>query len=306
MLQVYFVADAEEIWNDRGSGANQDFSVWRAPGTGTTFSLGDLSNNNYNKPPSFLAKDTSPKRNALRLPHSFRRIWTDAGSGANWDGSFWEPLCPPGFVALGNVAMRSHSIQPDLNSIACVNGTYTIPGTWEHVWDDRGSGAKRDVSVWEAIPLSSAGFSTHPMTAVDHYGMIDRISRVLKSDAVRYIRSKPAEKYILTNVKYQFDDRDLVDQHPEDLLRTTVINMGDTPQDISRGITYEYTESYDWSFGSSLEISISFEVTAGVPLIGESTVSVFTSPDMFKHNLQMVTLSMLILTNHNTDISFCI
>ena len=279
--------DAVEIWNDRGSGANRDFSVWRAPGTTTAFSLGDISNNNYDKPEAFLVKDTSPRKDALRLPHSYRRVWTDAGSGANWDGSFWEPICPPGFVGPGDVAMRSHSIQPDVTSIACVNATYTIAGKFEHVWDDRGSGAKSDVSVWESIPLSPAGFSTHPMTAVDHYGMIDRTARVLKRDAVQYIRGKPAEKFILTNVRYQWDDRKLVDQHPEDLLRTTVINMGDTPQDVSREMAFEYTESYDWSFGTSLETSISFEVSAGVPLIGESTVSVFKSTDMFRHYLQM-------------------
>ena len=51
------------------------------------------------------AKDTT----ALKAPTSYRLIWDDKGSGANWDGAFWQPLCPSGYVGLGHLCSRNYN-----------------------------------------------------------------------------------------------------------------------------------------------------------------------------------------------------
>ena len=264
----------DEIWNDRGSGARYDISIWRSRGPSGSFSLGDLANGAYSRPQAaFVVKDNSAGKNALQPPYGYRRIWKDSGSGANWDGAFWEPLCPSGYRALGYVAMRNHNTQPPTSAMRCVKGEHTVPGKWEWVWNDRSSGADRDVTVYRAKSLSANGITTNPMAAIASYSAMNHPAYVLKAASVQFVRGKPAQKYLLTNVNYLFDDRKIVDQNPENLLRTTVINKGTTPQTVSRSIEYSYTETYDWSFGSSLEIGVSIEVEAGVPLIGTSTVS---------------------------------
>ena len=69
------------------------------------------------------AKDGS---NALAQPVDYTLLWTDVGTiGAN--GTFWIPVPPAGYKAMGIVAQAGHT-KPDLDDVVCVREDLTIPG----------------------------------------------------------------------------------------------------------------------------------------------------------------------------------
>ncbi len=269
-ITVFEGTDSDLIWRDSGSGARNDLSVHRPKGSGG-YPVGDIALNNYGKPGvSHIIK--AVKTGALAFPISFRKIWDDSGSGASWDGSFWEPICPGNYVPLGHVSVRSHG-RPSVTDVVCVKSDYVVVGNWQYVWNDRGSGAHDDVTVYRAVARDANGQGMQAMGAVRCHCNMDRTAYVLKASVIQYIQGKPATKYILQNVQYLFDDRNVLSNNPEQLARTIVENRGSSEQTVTRSISYTYEETNDWSIEIGLEIGIETSVTAGIPDIASATVS---------------------------------
>jgi len=150
-----------QMWNDARSGANKNVSIWRPSLSGyiyfdnsVWFSLGDIAyeSHDYSPPSSvYMMRATSLNwRSVFHRPNSYTRRWTDAGSGATLDCSIWEPVCPPHFNALGNVATNGE--HPPLYSVVCVKDTYTevSEAMRDVIWNDRGSGANLDVTLMQS------------------------------------------------------------------------------------------------------------------------------------------------------------
>ncbi|MCP4107625.1 MAG: Vps62-related protein [Desulfobacteraceae bacterium] len=94
----------------------------------------------------------------IAFTDEFQKTWSDKGSGAEKDGSFWHPLPPPGFHVLGSIGVNH---QGEVNrSIAamCVKDisdkrdALHSPKDFVHIWDDQGSGATSSGSCWRPIP----------------------------------------------------------------------------------------------------------------------------------------------------------
>jgi hypothetical protein len=51
-------------------------------------------------------------------------VYDDTGSGAFTNGSAWRPVVPPGYVAIGDVAVASHDRPGYLKCWSLVTGTY--------------------------------------------------------------------------------------------------------------------------------------------------------------------------------------
>lgn len=270
-LVAYHVSDTEHIWDDGGSGADRDFSSWRAREPRGYFSLGDVAVPTHSAPRfSILVRPL--KDDALKAPTGYRQRWTDAGSGADDDVAFYEPICPPGYRALGHVTVASHSRLPSLNDIRCVKSEYTVPGKFEFVWNDGGSGADRDVSVYTAVP-SGSGQGVRAMSARPCHCWMDRTAYVLNSTSTQYIVTKPVKRYILKDISYKIDSRQLLSQTPDILATTSLTNEGFTLTDsVTRVVSYSYAETHTWSQTLGLEIGISATVTAGVPEVSSSSV----------------------------------
>ena len=264
--------EPELIWNDKGSGGTYDLSIFRARTHSTFYSLGDIPVGSYTAPQvSLIVKALQP--GALKQPLNYRQRWNDRGSGADKDVAIFEPICYAGYVPLGHVAVESHSERPQTTDTVCVKQEYAAPGKWEWVWNDRSTGSDVDVTVWRAIPSDSTGQGVRAMGAVPTHGNMDRMAYVLKSAITDYVVGKPAARYILTNVKYLFNDRKMVSTTPEQLARTIIINRGDTVQKAVRTITYTYSETSDWSQAFGLEVGVSTTVTAGTPGLLSVSVS---------------------------------
>jgi hypothetical protein len=152
-------AAMELAWWDKGSGGRYDgafynpaFAELGRAYEGYHF-LGSFGVGSYARPsgPMLLVKDVGDG-SALRRAEDFRLIWTDRGSGATLDGSFWLPVCDDdAYVALGAVCVRGHG-KPDPAGlrVALVHRSLTLRGRIgaTRVWDDSRTGAARDFSAW--------------------------------------------------------------------------------------------------------------------------------------------------------------
>ncbi len=89
--------------------------------------------------------------------------WDDGGTGADLDGYFYIPVVGQSEYIIGGYASREEK-----SSSSCVltvsepannpQGTPNLlvsPMDWKQIWKDKGSGAKKDGSMWEAIPPDS-------------------------------------------------------------------------------------------------------------------------------------------------------
>lgn len=144
------------VYQDKGSGATLDATFWRpAPHPGF-FILGDYCVGNYDNPPAGnVVVVSSDNDTDLAAPVGFEQIWSDAGSGADWDGSLWKPIPPSDdYLALGHIAQRGNSTNdiPVVPYLRCVHKSLVVVGkaSDKPVWSDKGSGAREDVSVWES------------------------------------------------------------------------------------------------------------------------------------------------------------
>ena len=154
------------IYTDRGTGARMGVTVYGPK-------LSDIPNGYYmvgmsavpatnaagNKQMLFLV-DPESDSSAIVNPIGFHLIWNDAGSGGDMDGSFWSAQCPVPYVALGDVAVGSHNSPSEelRKKFACIHFKYIFTAQLGSlIWNDGGSGADSDVSLWETenIPNSS-------------------------------------------------------------------------------------------------------------------------------------------------------
>jgi len=137
------------IYDDRGSGADNDFSAWRPEGLRNDgwYRLGDLGLPNYGPAPTNGLLVKAPG-DILVPPYDYNLIWKDSGSGGNMDGSFWEPIPPTGYTCLGHVAQPNHG-KPSTDLIRCIKTSYVTDADKLWLWTDAGSGAYWDVSVYQ-------------------------------------------------------------------------------------------------------------------------------------------------------------
>lgn len=139
------------IYDDDGSGADEDLSVWSPdlsalPGF---VPLGDRAVRSHTAPGDGVAvvKDSVP--NALSRPLGYSLVWDDKGSGGDHDLSLWMPVAPPGYTALGYVATSSYNEKPSLDAVRCVHDSYLTAASPLWIWDDDGSGADWDCGIWQ-------------------------------------------------------------------------------------------------------------------------------------------------------------
>lgn len=115
VFKLYEVNTMDEIWNDRGSGARYDLAIWRSTGPDEAYSLGDIAVGGGRPQRGYVVK--ALKTDAFQPAYDFRKVWDDRGSGARWDGAFYQPLCSDKYRSLGHVAMRNHHERPPNNAV---------------------------------------------------------------------------------------------------------------------------------------------------------------------------------------------
>ena len=160
-LAVNVTSQYTWLYNDRGTGATMDVSLYRPTPSDNTWSIiGDYAQDNYYNPAgtSYIVKaiNDDPNFPLLKPPIDYSEIWDDKGSGGTHDGSVWFPVPPDGYISIGFVGQTGYS-KPSIPGYACVRKDYCIdasPG--QLIWNDRQSGANKDVSLYQIVGVKGA------------------------------------------------------------------------------------------------------------------------------------------------------
>jgi len=147
------VGEYDEVWNDRGSGAKEDVSVWKArvpPGChslGMTARKGGYRHSRQPPPtPTLVIRAGSPH---VAPPVRYSLSWAqERGQRRFW---CWHPIAPAGFASLGDVGTLSPN-PPPLDAVACVAISCLARAgqpLGAQIWNDRGGGAPKDGAFYE-------------------------------------------------------------------------------------------------------------------------------------------------------------
>lgn len=155
-------------WDDRGSGGDNDGSYWHPVPPEGYYVLGSLGKSGYSTPSGtkpmivIKAKDPNSAIPPLKHPTDYTWVYHDVGSGANADGSFWTPVAPAGYKALGTVAQKGWG-KPALTDVVCVREDLTVFGkAGTYIWNDAGTGANYNLGTWNiTIPTSGSHESAY-------------------------------------------------------------------------------------------------------------------------------------------------
>jgi len=275
-LKIYEETSVKKIWNDAGSGAKRDVSIWRVETRPGFFSLGDIAVSSHTRPSlAFLFQLTDPDdTSSLRSPTGYSRVWSDRGSGAKQDVSIWIPYCPGGYRALGHVT--TNGAAPTSSLIKCLKAEYVESASssaWRYIWNDAGSGANSDAAFYEATARTSNQLGIRAYSAIASHHYYPGTPYLLKSTAFNYFSEKPVEKYQIINIEYHLPDEKKI-QNPATMAPTIIENNSGIAQTVTREITFTTSTSSTFEFSRSIEIGVSMEVTGGIPLIGSVTTTV--------------------------------
>ena len=173
-LLITYAQTYEFRWNDVGSGGDYNGSYYHPITTDDFFPLGSLGFREYYNPDGIwgvMVVKAKAGSDAIVHPTDYSLVYNDAGSGANWDGSFWLPLPPAGYKAMGIVAQAGYG-KPSLTDVVCVREDLTVPGeAGDFIWIDQGTGANMYLGTWKieppvAGPHENAYFSTGTFVGV--------------------------------------------------------------------------------------------------------------------------------------------
>jgi len=120
----------------------------------------------------------------------YQLIYNDRNSGADMFGSFWRPLPPDGYTALGTVVGHNTWGAPPLSEVVCVRSDLTIIAeSGDFIYDDRETGADMFLSCWKidqpsAGPHDYAYLAPGTFVGVDNWNRpsVDPVMYVLKVD----------------------------------------------------------------------------------------------------------------------------
>ena len=113
----------EPMWNDSGSGADADVSLWRPVLKNPRFDspdfhiLGDMAMPGHKQQPDMGYAVRGIVPGAVQHPVSWSRVWTDRGSGADKDVTIWKPNPPKGYECLGHMVGKK---EPGNEEIWCL------------------------------------------------------------------------------------------------------------------------------------------------------------------------------------------
>ena len=137
------ISEYDEVWNDKGSRAQQDVSVWRPRLPAGCYLLGMTAKNGHS-PPTFPTLVIRASGSDIAPPERFDLVWwQERGQRRFW---CWRPIPPPGYVSLGDVGTLSEH-PPSPRDVVCVALECLSPNKQplgEQIWNDRGGGAPKD------------------------------------------------------------------------------------------------------------------------------------------------------------------
>jgi hypothetical protein len=148
------------ITSDKGSGADQDVTLWRPDPENGYFIIGDYAQANYQPATgiSLIVKaiNDDPASPLLKEPRTWSVVYTDVGSGGDYDWSIWSAVPYDGYVPIGMVAVMGYSA-PTIQNYRCVRRDLAVGSSATvKIWSDKGSGGDADVTAWAIQDVPNA------------------------------------------------------------------------------------------------------------------------------------------------------
>ena len=141
------ISEYDEVWNDSGSGANQDVSVWRPRVPAGCHLIGMTAKNGHSRP-TFSTLVIRAGGRDIAPPERFDLVWwQERGRRRFW---CWRPIPPAGYVSLGDVGTTSET-PPSHKDVVCVALACLSPSRQPlggQIWNDRGGGAPKDAAFF--------------------------------------------------------------------------------------------------------------------------------------------------------------
>jgi hypothetical protein len=163
-LEIVTTASFRWLWDEQGTGSRETISVWRPQAPSNEYALiGDYAHGTHLKPAGggLLVKaiNEDPANPLLKAPVDYELRWESRGAGGKSDGSFWEPIAPPGYVAIGMVGNAGFT-KPLLDTYRCVREDLCEQRPYgDRIWHDKGTSARMDGALF-SLPEFPGGFGT--------------------------------------------------------------------------------------------------------------------------------------------------
>jgi hypothetical protein len=183
-LETKLTCKQKLTWSDKGSGADLDGFFFTPSAESSYYIIGGYASRKGDPNAKKCVISVRPSKSnpeetpeLLVPPSDWSLIWTDKGSGADTDGSMWHGVPPgKGYKCLGSVAQKGYK-KPVLSNYRCVHSGLTKKiQNKSIVWTDKGSGADRDVTVFN-LPNSKSFFAVgRKINQVKTYDLNDTAS----------------------------------------------------------------------------------------------------------------------------------
>ena len=184
LIQVY---DIQEVFNDEGTGATKEVSIWSVNLPKGYKSLGHLAVNSRNRPEYGYAV-TSLLDNVFQDPLGLEKLW----SHDNAERTIWKPLCQEGYGAVGHVAISRLDLPSDATAklVTCINAAYLSSNqNWEKIWTDAGSQIPVDVALFQLEAMTKDEIGGLAMMAINSLSSFPSNPYLLKAEHVNLVNN---------------------------------------------------------------------------------------------------------------------
>ncbi len=167
-LELLPVSDYTWVYDDTGSGAFTDGSIWRPVVPPGFVAVGDVAQASHDAP-NFATLVIRDDAEALRRPVGYEQVWRDEGSLGDHDVTIWHPIAPLNYVCLGSVASPNYDTPPSTDLVRCVHRRYLVRGERTLTWTDEGSLAFQDAGLWTCIDGAGGGLAARSFVTRRHH-----------------------------------------------------------------------------------------------------------------------------------------
>ena len=160
------ITEYTKLYDDAGSGAASDLSIWRPVVPDGFYWLGDVVMVDSSQAPAFPTPVVRGDDTVLAEPLGYELLWQDEGSGSDREDagtgvSLWHGIAPAGYTCVGAVAMEGYDMAPATSLTRCIHDDFLVAGERELVWSDAGTGSVLDSSIWSCTADTEDALSTN-------------------------------------------------------------------------------------------------------------------------------------------------
>lgn len=165
-LGYQMIGEYTRLYDDSGSGANDDLSIWRPVVPAGYHALGDVAVSNSRDAPSFSVPVVKDNAAAFTQPLGYELLWSDEGSGSESESagegiSLWHGIAPAGYTCVGVFAFEGYTQAPPASATRCIHDDYLLAGERSIIWTDAGTGSNLDAVIWTCEASSQGEVATH-------------------------------------------------------------------------------------------------------------------------------------------------